>query len=98
VVQAATMASPRPPSAIGPADLAAGTDAPPSSVTATLATPARGIWTSTVNTPPRPDAVCAIALAHNSDTQVISVSRAGQPASSSPTNRRASGTDAGVPR
>jgi hypothetical protein len=51
-----------------------------------------------VNTPPRPEAVCAIAFAQNSDTQVISVSRAGHPASSSPTNLRASGTDAGTPR
>jgi hypothetical protein len=51
-----------------------------------------------VNTPPRPEAVCTIALAQSSDTQVMSVSRAGQPASSSPTNLRASGTDAGVPR
>jgi hypothetical protein len=92
------MASPRPPSAIRSQDPAAGNDTPPSSVTATLAIPSRGQSTSTVNTPPRPEAVCVIALAQNSDTHVISVSRAGQPASSSPTNLRASGTDAGVPR
>jgi hypothetical protein len=67
-------------------------------VTATRATPFLGQSTSTVNTPPRPEAVCAIALAQSSDTQVMSASRAGQPASSSPTNLRASGTDAGVPR
>ena len=92
------MARPRPPSAIRSRRPAAGTDAPPSSVTATRAIPSRGQSTSTVNTPPRPEAVCVIALAQSSDTQVISVSRAGHPVSSSPTNRRASGTDAGVPR
>jgi hypothetical protein len=92
------MASPRPPSAIGSRAPAAGTDAPPSSVTATRATPSRGRSTSTVNTPPFPEAVCAIAFAQNSDTHVMSASLAGQPASSSATNLRASGTDAGVPR
>src|SRR5260370_21467024 len=98
LVQAATRARPRPPSAIRSPEPTAGTDAPPSSVTATLATPSRGQATSTVNTPPRPEAVCAIPLAHSSVTPVISVSLAGQPASTSPPNRRASGTDAGVPR
>jgi hypothetical protein len=39
-----------------------------------------------------------MALAQNSDTHVMSVSLAGHPASSSPTNPRASRTDAGVPR
>ena len=67
-------------------------------MTATRATPSREQSTSTMNTPPCPEAVCTIALAHSSDTQVMSVSRAGHPASSSATNRRASGTDAGVPR
>ena len=51
-----------------------------------------------MNTPPFPEAVCATAFAHSSDTQVMRTSRAGQPASSSATNLRASGTDAGVPR
>jgi hypothetical protein len=98
LVQAATMARPRPPSAIRSRAPGAGTDAPPSSVTATRATPSRGRSTSTVNTPPCPEAVCAIALAQNSDTHVTSVSLAGHPASSSATNPRASRTDAGVAR
>jgi hypothetical protein len=53
-----------------------------------------------MNTPPspEPDKVCAIAFAQSSDTQVMSTSLAGQPTSSSPTKRRAEGTDAGVPR
>ena len=51
-----------------------------------------------MNTPPFPESVCSMAFAHSSDTQVMSTSRAGQPSSSSATSRRASGTDAGVPR
>ncbi len=51
-----------------------------------------------MKTPPFPEPVCAIAFADSSDTQVMRTSRAGQPASSSATNLRASGTDAGVPR
>jgi len=51
-----------------------------------------------MNTPPFPESVCAIAFAQSSDTQVMRTSRAGQPASSSATNLRASGTEAGVPR
>jgi hypothetical protein len=98
LVQAATMARPRPPSASRSRAPGAGTDSPPSSVTATRATPSRGQSTSTVNTPPLPEAVCAIALAHNSDTHVMSVSLAGHSARSSPTKLRASRTDAGVPR
>src|SRR6266568_4864542 len=92
------MASPRPPSAIGAGTPAAGTDGPPSSVTATLATPSRGQATSTMNTPPRPEVVCLIAFEHSSDTHIMRVSLAGQPASSSPTNLRAAGTEADVPR
>ena len=76
----------------------AGTESPPSSVTAIRATPSRGQSTSTMNTPPFPEAVCAIAFVPSSDTQDMSVSLAGQPTSISPTNRRASGTDAGVPQ
>lgn len=92
------MASPRPPSAIKSRAAAAGTDGPPWSVTATRATPSRGKSTSTLNMPPCPEAVCAIAFAQNSDTQVMRTSLAGQPTRSSATNLRASGTDAGVPR
>jgi hypothetical protein len=51
-----------------------------------------------VKAPPRPEAVCLIAFAQSSETHVIRVSLAGQPARSSPTNLRASGTEAGVPR
>jgi hypothetical protein len=51
-----------------------------------------------MNAPPRPEAVCLIAFAHNSETHVVRVSLAGQPASISATNLRASGTEAGVPR
>jgi hypothetical protein len=51
-----------------------------------------------MNTPPFPESVCVIAFAQSSDAQVIRTSRAGQPASNSATNLRASGTDAGVPR
>jgi hypothetical protein len=67
-------------------------------VTATRATPSRGQSTSTTNTPPLPESVCSIAFAASSDTHVMRTSRAGQPASSPATNRRASGTDAGTPR
>jgi len=92
------MASPRPPSAVKSSAPAAGTDEPPSSVTATRATPSRGYATDTMNAPPSPEAVCLMAFAHSSDTQVMSTSLAGQPTSSSATKRRASGTDAGVPQ
>ena len=51
-----------------------------------------------MNTPPSPESLCAMAFAQSSDTQVMRTSRAGQPPSSSATNLRASGTDAGVPR
>jgi len=71
---------------------------PPESVTATRAIPSPSNATETMNVPPSPEAVCAIALAHSSDTHVMSVSLAGQPTRSSATKRRASGTDAGVPR
>jgi hypothetical protein len=98
LVQAATMASPRPPSASRSKPAAAGIVALPASVTATLATPSRGQATSTANTPPSPEAVCSIAFAQNSDTQVTRTSLAGQPARISATNLRASGTAAGVPR
>src|SRR5580658_8662098 len=74
-----------------------GTPAPPASVTATLATPSRGQSTSTVNVPPRPEVVCAIAFVASSDTQITRISLAGQPSSRLPTNLRASDTEAGIP-
>lgn len=90
LLQAATSARPRPPSAKSSAGVRAGAPGAPSSATATNATPARGQPTSTVNIPPRPDAVCSIALAASSDTQVSNVSRAGHAASTDATNSLAS--------
>ena len=86
----ATSASPRPSSARVPTDATAGAVAAPPSVTDTKAMPSRGRRTSTANVPPRPDAVCSIALAASSDTQVSSVSRAGHPARADATNSLAS--------
>jgi hypothetical protein len=66
-------------------------------VTATQATPSLGRITSTVNTPPSPDLVCVIAFVQSSDTHVINVSLAGQPASCADTKARARSTDTAVP-
>jgi hypothetical protein len=51
-----------------------------------------------MNTPPWPEALCVIAFEHSSDTHISRTSLAGHPASTSPANRRAAGTDAGTPR
>src|SRR5580693_8837356 len=75
----------------------AGWPWPPSSVTATSATPSAGRITSTVNAPPAPDAVCTTALAASSETQVSSASRAGEPARAAATNARALATCRGSP-
>src|SRR5215469_16530461 len=75
----------------------AGRPWPPSSVTATSATPSAGRITSTVNDPPAPDAVCTTALAASSETQVSSASRAGQPARAAATNARVLATCLGSP-